>query len=107
MKKEFRLLSDVFKIYLPPMYPYAVFGADRMIKQTDFDDRVDVIPVADPNIHSLAQRVTLANENLKIAMSNPMLHNIREAYRRVYEALGTQDIDQLLIPEPAQCKDPN
>tara|TARA_R100001086_G_scaffold71788_2_gene34473 strand:- start:1004 stop:3406 length:2403 start_codon:yes stop_codon:yes gene_type:complete len=107
MKKEFRLLSDVFKIYLPPMYPYAVFGADRMIKQTDFDDRVDVIPVADPNIHSLAQRVTLANENLKIAMSNPMLHNIREAYRRVYEALGTQDIDQLLIPEPAPMpKDP-
>ncbi len=107
MKKEFRLLSKVFQIYLPPMYPYAVYGADRIIKSQDFDDRVDVLPVADPNIHSLAQRVTLANENLKIAMSNPLMHNIREAYRRVYEALGTDDIDQLLIPEPRPTpKDP-
>tara|TARA_R110000751_G_scaffold1636_2_gene6005 strand:+ start:2401 stop:4803 length:2403 start_codon:yes stop_codon:yes gene_type:complete len=107
MKKEFRLLSKVFQIYLPPMYPYAVYGADQMIKSQDFDDRVDVIPVADPNIHSLAQRVTLANENLKIAVSNPQMHNIREAYRRVYEALGTADIDQLLIPEPRPTpKDP-
>ena len=99
MRKEFRLLADVFKTYLPPMYPYAVYGADRMIKVQDFDDRVDVIPVADPNIHSLTQRVTLANENLKIALSNPLMHNVREAYRRVYEALGTQDIDQVLRPE--------
>ena len=107
MKKEFRLLSKVFQIYLPPMYPYAVYGADRIIKAADFDDRVDVIPVADPNIHSLAQRVTLANENLKIAMSNPLMHNIREAYRRVYEALGTEDIDQILMPEPRPTpKDP-
>jgi hypothetical protein len=57
--------------YLPPIYPYSVYGADQAVKQTDFDDRVDVIPVADPNIMSMAQRVTLANENLKIAMSNP------------------------------------
>ena len=99
MRREFRLLSKVFGTYLPPVYPYAVYGADQAVKQTDFDDRVDVIPVADPNIMSMAQRVTLANENLKIAMSNPMMHNLREAYRRVYEALGTQDIDQLLIPQ--------
>ena len=99
MRKEFRLLSGVFKTYLPPVYPYAVYGADKMVKQKDFDDRVDVIPVADPNIHSMAQRVTMANENLKIALSNPMMHNTREAYRRVYEALGTKDIDQVLKPE--------
>ena len=99
MRREFRLLSKVFGTYLPPIYPYSVYGADQAVKQTDFDDRVDVIPVADPNIMSMAQRVTLANENLKIAMSNPMMHNLREAYRRVYEALGTQDIDQLLIPQ--------
>ena len=68
---------------------------------------MDVIPVADPNIMSMTQRVTLANENLKIAMSNPMMHNLREAYRRVYEALGTQDIDQLLIPQERPVpKDP-
>jgi len=107
MRREFRLLSKVFGTYLPPIYPYSVYGADQAVKQTDFDDRVDVIPVADPNIMSMAQRVTLANENLKIAMSNPMMHNLREAYRRVYEALGTQDIDQILIPqEKPMPKDP-
>ena len=78
-----------------------------MIKVQDFDERVDVIPVADPNIYSMAQRVTLANENLKIATSNPGLHNIREAYRRVYEALGTKDIDSLLRPDEVPVpKDP-
>jgi len=107
MRREFRLLSKVFGTYLPPIYPYSVYGADQAVKQTDFDDRVDVIPVADPNIMSMAQRVTLANENLKIAMSNPMMHNLREAYRRVYEALGTQDIDQILVPqEKPMPKDP-
>ncbi len=107
MRREFRLLSKVFGTYLPPIYPYSVYGADQAVKQTDFDDRVDIIPVADPNIMSMAQRVTLANENLKIAMSNPQMHNLREAYRRVYEALGTQDIDQLLIPqEKPIAKDP-
>ena len=107
MRREFRLLSKVFGTYLPPIYPYSVYGADQAVKQTDFDDRVDVIPVADPNIMSMAQRVTLANENLKIAMSNPLMHNLREAYRRVYEALGTQDIDQLLRPEEKPIpKDP-
>ena len=102
MRREFRLLSKVFGTYLPPIYPYSVYGADQAVKQTDFDDRVDVIPVADPNIMSMAQRVTLANENLKIAMSNPMMHNLREAYRRVYEALGTQDIDQYLFHKKNQ-----
>ena len=107
MRQEFRLLSKIFADYLPPMYPYAVYGADRTIKLADFDDRVDVIPVADPNIHSMAQRVTLANENLKIAMSNPQMHNLREAYRRVYEALGTKQIDTLLKPDPPVVpKDP-
>ena len=107
MRREFRLLSKVFSTYLPPIYPYSVYGADQAVKATDFDERVDVIPVADPNIMSMAQRVTLANKNLKIAMSNPMMHNLREAYRRVYEALGTQDIDQLLIPQERPVpKDP-
>ncbi len=99
MRQEFRLLAKVFADYLPPVYPYAVTNADRFVKLSDFDERVDVIPVADPNIMSMAQRVTLANENLKIAMSNPQMHNLREAYRRVYEALGTKHIDALLKPE--------
>jgi hypothetical protein len=107
MRKEFRLLSKIFAVYLPPVYPYSVYGADRLIKIQDFDDRVDVIPVADPNVFSMSQRVTLANENLKIALSAPALHNVREAYRRVYEALGTKDIDNVLKPEEVPTpKDP-
>ena len=107
MRKEFRLLSRIFSVYLPPVYPYSVYGADRVIKIQDFDDRVDVIPVADPNVFSLSQRVTIANENLKIALSAPQLHNVREAFRRVYEALGTKDIDNVLKPEEVPTpKDP-
>ena len=107
MRQEFRLLSGIFRDYLPPVYPYAVYGADRLVKIQDFDDRVDVIPVADPNIMSMAQRETMAHENLKIELSNPQMHNVREAYRRVYEALGTKQIDTLLKPEEIPMpKDP-
>jgi hypothetical protein len=107
MRQEFRLLHKIFATYLPPLYPYQVYGADRLIKAKDFDDRVDVLPVADPNTFSVSQRVTLASEQLKIAMSNPAIHDIREAYRRVYEALGTQAIDSLLLPtEEPIPKDP-
>ena len=99
MRQEFKLLSKVIAEYLPPEYPYAVYGADRIIKSLDFDARVDVLPVADPNIFSMAQRVTLAQTQLQIAQTNPQLHNLHEAYTRVYEALGTKQIPELLKPE--------
>jgi hypothetical protein len=98
MRQEFRLLADVFASYLPPVYPYAVYGGDRMVKMMDFSPEVDVIPVADPNIFSMTQRITLAQTQLQIAQSAPELHNIHEAYRRVYSAMGTKDIDALLKP---------
>ena len=107
MKQEFKLLASVIAEYLPPEYPYAVYGAERIIKVADFDDRVDVIPVADPNIFSMSQRVTLAQTQLQIAQSNPQIHNMYEAYRRVYEALGTKEIPQILKPDPKPFpKDP-
>ena len=98
MRQEFRLLGKVFATYLPPIYPYSVYGGDRLIKIQDFSETVDVIPVADPNIFSMTQRVTLAQTQLQIAQSAPELHNIHEAYRRVYTALGTKDIGTLLKP---------
>ena len=99
MKQEFKMLANVISEYLPPEYPYSVYGAERFIKLIDFDDRVDILPVADPNIFSMSQRVTLAQTQLQIAQSNPQLHNLHEAYRRVYEALGTKEIPQILKPE--------
>ena len=98
MRQEFSLLADVFASYLPPVYPYAVYGGNRMVKMMDFSPEVDVIPVADPNIFSMTQRITLAQTQLQIAQSAPELHNIHEAYRRVYSAMGTKDIDALLKP---------
>jgi hypothetical protein len=99
MRKEFKLLARIFADYLPPEYPYDVYGGERTVKAADFDDRVDVLPVADPNIFSMSQRVTLAQTQLQIAQTNPAMHNMHEVYRRIYDSLGTKNIDQILIPE--------
>ena len=108
-KDEFELLASVFGEYLPPEYPYNVVGAERTVKAEDFDDRVDILPVSDPNIFSLAQRVTLAQTELQLAQSAPELHNMYEAYRRMYTAVGVNEVDSILKPveqgEPAP-KDP-
>ncbi len=95
-KTEFRLLARIFAENLPPNYPYDVAGAPSEIKAIDFDDRVDVLPVSDPNIFSMAQRVTLAQTQLQLAQSNPQLHNLHEAYKRMYQALEVQNVDQIL-----------
>jgi hypothetical protein len=107
MKQEFKLLAKVFALYLPPEYPYNVVGGERTIKQADFDDKVDIIPVADPNIFSQTQRISIAQTELQLAMSNPQIHNMYEVYRSMYEALGIKDIDKILNkPQPPQPKDP-
>jgi hypothetical protein len=107
LKQEFKLLSRVFKLYLPPEYPYDVVGGQKIIKQADFDDRVDILPVADPNIFSQTQRISLAQTELQLATSNPAMHNMYNAYRHMYEALGVKDIDQVLLrPQPPAPKDP-
>ena len=100
MKQEFSLLSNVFKTYLPPEYPYDVVGAQRNVKVTDFDDKVDIVPVADPNIFSQSQRISMAQTELQLAMANPRIHNLYEAYRSMYEAIGVKDIDKILPPPP-------
>jgi len=98
MKQEFKLLSKVVAQYLPPEYPYDVVGGARNIKQTDFDDRVDIMPVADPNIFSMSQRITLAQTQLQIATSNPQLHNMYQIYRNMYDAIGVKNVDAVLPP---------
>jgi hypothetical protein len=100
MKCEFMLLADNFVSYLPNMYPYDVVGGQNQIFKDDFGPKVDIIPVADPNIFSQTQRISIAQSEMQIAMTNPQMHNIYHAYRHMYEALGVKDIDQLLPPPP-------
>ena len=108
MKSEFKLLANIVSKYLPPEYPYDVVGGARNIKQTDFDDRVDIVPVADPNIFSMSQRITLAQTQLQIATSNPQLHNMYQIYRNMYNAIGVKNIDAVLPPPaPVAPMDPS
>ena len=99
-KIEFQILARIFAESLPPQYPYQVIGGDQMIKQADFDDRIDVVPVSDPNFFSMSQRITLAQQELQLVQAAPELHNMKEAYRRMYQALGSENIEALLLPDP-------
>ena len=104
-KIEFKLLADVFAKFSAPAYPYEVFGATPDIKQSDFDARIDVLPVSDPNIFSMSQRIALAQTQLQLVQSNPEIHGgpqgVYQAYRKMYEALGVTNIDSIL-PRPPQ-----
>ncbi len=84
LKNEFKMLARVFKLYLPEQYPYDVVGGQRMIKKQDFDDKVDILPIADPNIFSQTQRISIAQAELQLAQSNPAMHNMYNAYRAMY-----------------------
>ena len=107
LKNEFKLMARVFKLYLPQEYPYDVVGGQRMIKQQDFDDKIDIIPVADPNIFSQSQRISIAQTELQLATSQPQLHNMYAAYRNMYEALGVKNIDTVLkAPQRPMPMDP-
>jgi hypothetical protein len=103
-KVEFKLLANVFARFMAPMYPYAVPGAPPEIKVTDFDDRIDVLPVSDPNIFSMSQRIALAQTELQLVQSNPEIHGnergLYQAYRKMYEALGVTNVDAILPPPP-------
>ena len=106
-KQEFKMLAKIFAESLPPVYPYNVWGAESVIKQMDFDERIDVIPVSDPNIFSMSQRLALAQTQLQLAQTNPQMHNLYEAYRRIYEAIGVQNIEAILpAPQAPQPTDP-
>jgi hypothetical protein len=96
---EFRLLFEGFGEYMPDEYPYEVPGASRKIKKADFNTMVSVQPVADPNIFSSAQRIQIAQMQLQLAQSAPNMHNMYEAYYRMYAALNIRDIDGVLLPQ--------
>ena len=102
-KKEFGLLADIFAQSLPPVYPYQVSGGQNEIKQSDFDGRIDIFPVSNPDIFSTSQRIVMAQEMMQLVQSNPQIHGpggVYEAYKRMYASLGVDNIDSLLLPPP-------
>jgi len=98
MKQELKLLAEVFATYLPPEYPYDVPGASRQIKVSDFSAEVDILPVSDPNIFSQTQRIGMAQTQLQLAQSNPQIHDLYQAYRSMYEAIGVKNVNAILPP---------
>ena len=106
-RNEFKILKRVFGEFLPKEYPYQVQGDNKSVFKTDFDNSVDVIPVSDPNIFSMTQRITLAQTQLQMAQSAPDIHDLKEAYRKMYLALNVKDIDAILPPdEDIPARDP-
>jgi len=101
LKQELKLLAEVFASYLPPEYPYDIPGASRNIKASDFDARIDILPIADPNIFSQTQRIGMAQTQLQLAQSNPQIHDIYQAYRSMYDAIGVKNVNAIL-PPPSQ-----
>jgi hypothetical protein len=109
MRIEFKMLARVMSESLPQEYPYSVEGAESAVMASDFDDKIDVVPVSDPNMFSQAQRIALAQTKLQLAGAAPELHNMYEVYKDMYEALGVKDIDRVMksIPdEEPTPKDP-
>ena len=109
MRLEFKMLARVMSESLPQEYPYTVEGAESKVMASDFDGRIDVVPVSDPNMFSQSQRIALAQTKLQLAGAAPELHNMHEVYKDMYEALGVKDTDRIMkrIPdEEPTPKDP-
>ena len=102
MRQEFKILARVMSESLPQEYPYSVHGGDETIMREDFDDRVDIIPVSNPNVFSQAQRIVLAQTKMQLAAQAPEIHNLHEVYRDMYEALGVTDVDRIMKSVPAE-----
>jgi len=100
MRLEFKILARVMSESLPQEYPYSVAGDDSSVMAKDFDDRVDIIPVSNPNVFSQAQRIALAQTKLQLAGAAPELHNMHEIYRDMYEALGVTDVERIMQALP-------
>lgn len=106
-KQEFRLLARVIQEYLPEEYPYDVAGGSRRIMRADFDDRVDILPASDPNVASVAQKVMLVQEQMKLSQMAPNLYNQYELHVQANLAMGARNIEKILVPpQDAKALDP-
>ena len=105
--QEFKLLAGLNAENLPDEFSFSQAGAAEVIYRADFDDRIDIVPVSDPNIFSTAQRIAQAQAVLEMARSAPQFHDLYAAYKRMYEAIRIPNIDEILKkPEEAVLMDP-
>ena len=105
--QEFKLLAKLNSEYLPDEFNFSVAGASSVIYSRDFDDRIDIVPVSDPNVFSTAQRIAQAQAILQMSQTSPQLHDMYEAHKRMYEAIRIPNIDEILKePEQAPRLDP-
>ena len=105
--QEFKLLAKLNAKYLPENFDFALSGSSSVIYAADFNDRIDIIPVSDPNIFSTAQRIAQAQSIMQMANAAPQLHDVYEAYKRMYEAIRIPNIDEVLKkPQEAVRLDP-
>ena len=105
--QEFKLLAQLNAENLPESFEFSVAGSSETIYAADFDNRIDIVPVSDPNIFSTAQRIAQAQAILEMARSAPQLHDVYEAYKRMYEAIRIPNIDEILKkPKEAPRLDP-
>ena len=95
MKKEFEILVGVIKDFTSPEYPYAV-DANQEIKIEDFDDRIDVLPVSDPNAATMSQRIMQYQAALQLSQQSPEMYNLPELHRQMLDTLGIHDADKIV-----------
>jgi hypothetical protein len=105
--QEFKLLADLNAENLPEQFTFSLIGGESEVYAADFNERIDILPVSDPNIFSTAQRIAQAQAVLQMAQSAPDMHDMYAAYKRMYEAIRIPNIDEILVkPADAPMLDP-
>ena len=102
MRKEFEILVGIVRDFTQPAYPYEM-DDDEFIKVEDFDNRVDVLPVSDPNASTMAQRIMQYQAAMQLATSAPQIYNMPELHRQMLETLGIRNVEDI-IPDTDDVK---
>ena len=106
MRKEFEILVNIVRDFTDPSYPYET-DEEESIKAEDFDDRVDVLPVSDPNAATMAQRIMQYQAAMQLAQSAPQMYNLPELHRQMLEVLGIRNVEDIVpLDEDIKPVDP-
>lgn len=106
LRKELDILVGIIKDFTEPSYPYET-DENETIKASDFDDRVDVLPVSDPNAATMAQRIMQYQAAMQLATTAPQMYNLPELHRQMLEVLGIKDVQDIVpLDEDVKPVDP-